>query len=63
MSAREEIETNRLLANLLQIEFDKLVEISPQDLTQLRILAELKIINKHLSLLTELEITEENIDQ
>jgi len=63
MSAREEIETNRLLANLLDIEFDKLIEKSPGELTQLRILVQLKIIAKQLEQLTEVEIQDIDISK
>jgi len=63
MSAREEIETNRLLANLLDIEFDKLVDRSPEELMQLRILVELKIMTKHLEILTEVEFDEVDISK
>lgn len=61
MSAREEIETNRLLKNLLDVEFDKLVTESPEQMVQVQILATLNKILFQLELLTEVQTERESI--
>ncbi len=70
MSAREEIETNRLLGSLVDTEFDKLVDDSGNEIKinadgsarthdqvshilLVNILKELKIMNLHLSSMTD----------
>ena len=69
MSAREEIETNRLLGSLVDSEFEKLVDEEGESRVQdfasnlllNKILKQLKIMNFHLSIITDNEIQNKDI--
>lgn len=61
MSAREHIETNRLLTGLLDAEFDKLITDSPETLVQIQILKTLQLILFQLELITESSIDGEEL--
>ncbi len=56
MSAREEIETNRLLKGLLDREFEKLIEDSPEQKLQMLILDTLLRIEQHLAIVNDLDL-------
>lgn len=61
MSAREEIETNRLLKGLLDNEFEKLITDSPEQMVQVEILKTMRLILFQLELITETSIKESEL--
>ena len=61
MSAREEIETNRLLKGLLDNEFEKLITDSPEQMVQVEILKTMRLVLFQLELLTETSIKESEL--
>jgi len=61
VSAREEIETNRLLKGLLDNEFEKLITDSPEQMVQVEILKTMRLVLFQLELLTETSIKESEL--